>query len=258
MIGSLLGPELAELIAQRNFNQLREILISFAAPEIAEILADLTPKDQAILLRILPQKCAADVFEYLSVEDQENLLHALGNEEVAAILNELRPDDRTALLEELPAAATQKLLNLLSPTEKKIAVQLLGYPEKSVGRLMTPDLIAVRDDWTIKEVLDHVRENGRDSETLNVVYVIDDAGKLIDDVRIREFLLRPLDLKVRDVRDENFVALKVTDSEETAVSVFKKYDRTALPVVDSAGRLLGIVTVDDILDVVEKENTEDI
>ncbi|MDQ6630373.1 MAG: magnesium transporter [Verrucomicrobiota bacterium] len=258
MIGSLLRPELAELIAQRNFNQLREILISFAPPEIAEILADLTPKDQAILLRILPQKCAADVFEYLSVEDQENLLHALGNEEVAAILNELRPDDRTALLEELPAGATQKLLNLLSPTEKKIAVQLLGYPEKSVGRLMTPDFIAVRDDWTIKEVLDHVRENGRDSETLNVVYVIDDTGKLIDDVRIREFLLRPLDLKVREVRDENFVALKVTDSEETAVAVFKKYDRTALPVVDSAGRLLGIVTVDDILDVVEKENTEDI
>jgi magnesium transporter len=123
---------------------------------------------------------------------------------------------------------------------------------------MTPDFIAVKDDWTVKDVLDHIRDHGRDSETLNVVYVVDDRGKLIDDVRIREFLLQPLEIKVSDLRDRNFVALKVTDLEQDVVPIFRKYDRTVLPAVDSDGRLVGIVTVDDILDVAEKEATEDI
>ncbi len=123
---------------------------------------------------------------------------------------------------------------------------------------MTPDLIAVDADWTVKEVLDYVREHGQDSETLNVIYVVDDRGKLIDDIRIREFLLKPLETKVSDLMDENFIALNVTDSQEEAVNVFRKYDRTALPVVDSSGVLVGIVTIDDMLDVAEEEATEDI
>src|SRR4029077_4215976 len=129
-------------------------------------------------------------------------------EQVVAILNEMSPDDRTALLEELPSAAARQLIKLLTPEERQVAQALLGYPEGSVGRLMTPDFIAVHEDWTVKEVLDHVREFGRDSETLNVVYVVDDRGKLIDDVRIREFLLRPLTTKVSEIRDHNFVSLK--------------------------------------------------
>ena len=138
MIGSLLQPELVELIRQRNFNQLREILCGFPAPDIAEIFTDLSADDEAVLMRILPHDLATEVFEYLSVEDQEKLVQALGNEQVARILNEMPPDDRTALLEELPSAATQKLLNLLSPNERKIAADLLGYPKDSIGRRMTP------------------------------------------------------------------------------------------------------------------------
>ena len=123
---------------------------------------------------------------------------------------------------------------------------------------MTPDFIAVHDDWTVKEVLDHIREFGQDSETLNVIYVVDERGKLIDDLRMREFLLRPLDAKVSDFRDRAFVALKVNDSQEEALNSFRKYDRVALPVVDSRDVLVGIVTSDDMLDVAEEEATEDI
>jgi magnesium transporter len=127
-----------------------------------------------------------------------------------------------------------------------------------VGRLMTPDFIAVHEDWTVQQVLDYVREHGRDSETLNFVYVVDERGKLIDDVRMREFLLRPLTAKVSDIRDQTFGALNVTDSQQDALNVFRKYDRAALPVVDSNGVVVGIVTADDMLDVAEEEATEDI
>jgi magnesium transporter len=186
------------------------------------------------------------------------LLRAMAHEQVVAILNEMSPDDRTALLEELPSAAARQLIRLLTPEERRVATALLGYPENSVGRLMTPDFIAIKENWTVRQVLDYVREHGQDSETLNVVYVVDDEGKLIDDLRIREFLLRPLDARVSDFRDHTFVALNVTDSQQDALNVFRKYDRTALPVVDSNGVLVGIVTIDDMLDVAEQEATEDI
>ena len=258
MFGKLLGPEIGTLIKERNFAALKEIFSEWPPADLAELIADLGVEEQVVVFRLLPQVVAADVFEYLDREAQKSLLQAMGKEDVVKIVNEMSPDDRTALLEELPPTAVTGLLQLLSPDELKIAKNLLGYPERSVGRLMTVDYIAVRDDWTVNQVLDHIRQNGADRETLNVVYVVDDQGKLIDDIRIREFLLRPLEKKVSEIRDQNFVALKVTDSEKDAVEVFKKYDRTVLPVVDSEGRLVGIVTVDDVLDVLEQETTEDI
>src|SRR3954453_16240498 len=214
--------------------------------------------DRVIIFRVLPAALAADVFEYLDVDTQQSLLRCMAHEQVAAILNEMAPDDRTALLEELPSAAARQLIRVLTPEERRIATALLGYPEDSVGRLMTPDFIAVHEDWTVQQVLDYVREHGRDSETLNFVYVVDERGKLIDDVRMREFLLRPLTAKVSDIRDQTFGALNVTDSQQDALNVFRKYDRAALPVVDSNGVVVGIVTADDMLDVAEEEATEDI
>jgi magnesium transporter len=198
------------------------------------------------------------VFEYIGIEEQHNLLRAMAHEQVAAILNEMAPDDRTALLEELPSAAARQLIRLLTPEERRVATALLGYPEDSVGRLMTPDFIAVKEDWTVQDVLDYIRAYGQDSETLNVIYVVDDHGKLIDDIRMREFLLKPLISSVRDLMQKTFVALNVTDSQRDAVNIFRKYDRTVLPVIDSTGVLLGIVTVDDMLDIAEQEATEDI
>src|SRR5438132_10550461 len=258
MVGKILEPEIRSVIDARDFTALREIFREWPPADVAEVILDLPEDEQVIIFRVLPHALAADVFEYLDVDAQQKLLRAMAHEQVVAILNEMSPDDRTALLEELPSAAARQLIQLLTPEERKVAQSLLGYPEGSVGRLMTPDFVAVREHWTVKEVLDYVREHGRDSETLNVIYVVDDRGKLIDDLRIREFLLKPLSTKVSDIRDRTFVALKVNDSQEEALNAFRKYDRAALPVVDSNNVLVGIVTSDDMLDVAEEQATEDI
>ena len=258
MVGKLLAPEIESLIDARNFGALRELFREWPPADVAEVILDLPEDEQVIIFRVLPAALAADVFEYIGIEEQQKLLRAMAHEQVVAILNEMSPDDRTALLEELPSAAARQLIRLLTPEERHVATALLGYPEDSVGRLMTPDFIQVKEDWTVQHVLDYVRQYGRDSETLNFVYVVDERGKLIDDVRMREFLLRPLTAKVSEIRDQNFVALNVGDSQQDALNVFRKYDRAALPVVDSSGVLVGIVTADDMLDVAEKEATEDI
>jgi magnesium transporter len=258
VIGNLLQPELIELIEKRDFAQLRQILCNFDAADLVEIFHDLKSGDEAVLLRILPRKLAADVFEYLGLQEQEELVHALGKEQVAQILNDIAPDDRTAFLEELPAAVTQKFLNLLSPQERKIAADLLGYPKDSIGRRMTPEYVAIQQSWTVSEVLAHLRKVGRDRESFNQLYVVDDKGRLVDSVRLRNLVLVDLQTPVSEVFDHQSPALRATDDQETAVAAFKKYDRTILPVVDSGEVLVGVVTVDDVLDVAEQEATEDI
>ena len=258
MVGKILEPEIRSLIEARNFGALREVFREWPPADVAEVILDLPEDEQVIIFRVLPHTLAADVFEYLDFDAQQKLLHAMAHEQVVAILNEMSPDDRTAFLEELPSAAARQLIRLLTPEERRIAQSLLGYPEDSVGRLMTPDFIAVKEDWTVQQVLDYIREHGRDSETLNVIYVVDERGKVIDDIRMREFLLRPLGSAVRDMMEKVFVTLNATDSQQDALNVFRKYDRTALPVVDSSGVLVGIVTIDDMLDVAEAEATEDI
>src|SRR5437588_9833049 len=201
MVGKILVPEIKSLIDARDFAALREMFREWPPADVAEVILDMDEDDQVIIFRILPSALAADVFEYLDVEAQQKLLRAMAHEQVVGILNEMSPNDRTALLEELPSAAARQLIKLLTPEERGIAQALLGYPEGSVGRLMTPDLIAVDAGWSVKEVLDYVRENGQDSETLNVIYVVDDRGKLLDDIRMREFLLKPLTATVSDLMD---------------------------------------------------------
>ncbi|PYK79861.1 MAG: magnesium transporter [Verrucomicrobia bacterium] len=258
MVGKILIPEIRSLIEARNFAGLREIFRDWPRADVAEVILDLPQDDRVIIFRVLPAALAADVFEYLDVEAQQELLRGMAHEQVVAILNEMSPDDRTALLEEMPSLAARQLIQLLTPEERRIAQALLGYPEGSVGRLMTPDFVAVREHWTVKEVLDYVREHGQDSETLNFIYVVDERGKLVDDLRIRNFLLRPLDTRVDEIMDRNFVHLTVNETQEEALNIFRKYDRAALAVVDSNGVLVGIVTQDDMLDVAEEEATEDI
>jgi magnesium transporter len=214
--------------------------------------------DQAVVLRAVPTALAATTFEYLDLAAQQQVLRHLSSEEVAGILNAMAPDDRTAFLEEVPGSVATQLLALLTPQEQAVAHSLLAYGKGSIGRRMTPDYIAVHADWTVKHVLDYVRTHGKDRETLNVVYVVDDTGKLIDDIRMREFLLAPLHLNVRDLMDDQFVTLVVTDEKKTAVAAFRTYDRTALPVVDTRGVLVGIVTVDDVLDIAEREATREL
>jgi magnesium transporter len=250
--------DLEALIEARNFNALREQTKNWPAGDLAELMEPLPAEKEAIVFRLLPREQAAEVFSYLSSERQEELLKAMAHEDVAAILNAMDPDDRTSLLEELPANVIQHMLNLLSPRERHVASQLLGYKEDSVGRLMTPDFVRIRSHWTVERALDHIRRYGKDSETMSMLYVIDDNGRLIDDLRIRQLLLSPPDTLISDLMDSRFVSLKATDNRETAVEVFKDEDLFALPVTDKDNVLLGIVTVDDILDVAEEEATEDI
>lgn len=250
--------KIEEALSKRDFAALRESLKNWPPPDVAGLIQPLSREDQLIILRVLPRNLAAEVFEFLDLESQQQLLRAMGQEQVAAILNEMAPDDRTLLLEELPATMTKQMLTLLTPEERSVAVTLLGYPEGSIGRLMTPDYIAVRQDWTVQYVLDYIREHGHDSETLSMIYVVNDQGVLIDDIRIRAFLLAPLTQHVADLMDSRFVALKATDHQEDAVGVFQREQRTALPVTDSSGVLIGIVTIDDVLRIAEAAATEDI
>jgi magnesium transporter len=250
--------EIAALIRERDYGRLRDVLRNRPSSDLAAVLTDLSTDEQVLVFRILPRKNAADAFAYLSLEQQNALLKAMASEEAAALLNAMAPDDRTTFLEELPADATRQLLALLTPEERAVAVRLLGYPDGSIGRLMTPHYVAVRERWTVAEVLDYVRRHGQDSETLNVIYVIDENGALIDDIRISRILTAGPDATVRSLMDRRFVALKATDDQEAAVRVFRAEDRVALPVTDTAGILIGIVTVDDVLDVAEQAATEDI
>ena len=245
-------------IATRNFVELRESLEHLPAFEIGSLMYEMSAQNRVVAFRVLPRELAADAFEYLPFDIQQELLRSLGQEEVAAILDEMAPDDRTVLLDELPGTVTNQLLNLLNPQERRIAVQLLGYEEDTIGRLMTPDYVRLRADWTVQHALEHIRRYGHDSETLNLVYVVDDNGKLIDDIRIRKLLLAPPGVNVADLKDDTSISLKATDDQETAVEAMRRSDLTALPVTDSDGVLIGIVTIDDILDVAQAEATEDI
>jgi magnesium transporter len=241
-----------------DFTTLRQVLGRWDPAAIAAEIFDLPVEEQAIVFRILPRTSAAAVFEFLQAQTQQRLLRGLGQEEVAAILNDMAADDRTALLEELPAGVTKQLLAVLTPEERAVALSLLGYPEGSIGRLMTPHYLVVDEDWTVQQVLDHVRSHGQDSETLEMLYVTDDRGVLIDDIRLREFLLTSTAKRVADLMDYRFIALKATDPQRVAVGVFRQQGRKALPVVDSTGVLIGIVTLDDVLKVAENEATREI
>jgi magnesium transporter len=250
--------DLESLIEARDFTSLREQTRNWPAGDLADLMEPLSAEKEAVVFRLLPREQAAQIFSYLPIERQQELLKAMAHEEVVNILNDMSDDDRTELLEELPAQVTQKLLNSLSPEERHLASKLLGYAENSVGRLMTPHFVRVRPHWTVAQALDHIRRYGTDSETMSLVYVIDEKGKLIDDLRIRQILLASPETLISDLMDKRFVALKATDDQEVAVEAFKEADLNALPVTDTEGALIGIVTVDDIFDVAEEEATEDI
>lgn len=250
--------EIKELIGQHRWNELREALSVMLAPELADLLETLDPKDRMLAFRALPRAQASEVFSYFEPAKQNELVLQLTNEDARQILSDLTPDDRTALLEELPAEVTQQLLTLLSPEDLKEARTLLGYPEESVGRIMTPDYVAIRPEWTIQQALEHIRKHGRDAESLNMIYVVDEKSRLIDDLRLRQMFLADPQATVESIMDRNYPALRATDDREEAVRVMKQYDRFVLPVVHSDGVLLGIITSDDVLDVAEEEATEDI
>ena len=250
--------EIEALIEKGQLKALAESLASWANPEVAELILRLDKPHQVLVYRSLPRERAADVCAYLEPEDQDDVLDALTDADTRLLLANLSPDDRTAMLEELPAKVTRRLMQLLSPEDLAESRQLLGYPDESVGRLMTPDYIRLRAEWSCEQALAHVRKYGRDSEIFNILYVTDAGGKLVDIVRMRRLIMMDPQALIQDMLNYNCVSISAYDDREVAVEMIQRYDVNALPVVDSEGVLLGIVTVDDILDVAEEEATEDI
>ena len=245
------------MIAARDFAMLRKTFIECHPADLAELLSDIGENDQVVLFKLLPRELAANTFAYLCVTRQKHLLEAMDQQEIAWLLSVMSDDDRTALLERLPGNLAASMIQLLTPDERSVAQALLNFPEDSVGRLMTPEFLSISEEWTAQQVIDHIRTHGQDKETIHVVYVLDPSGKLIDDIRILQILLCSPDTPVREIRDKNFVALNVMDSRKTAIDQFRRYDRTSLPVTDLRGILLGIVTVDDVLDVQDEVATEE-
>lgn len=249
--------KLEQLLAEEQWFQLRTELTAMHPTEVAEFIESLDIEDQVVVFRILPLKVAARTFEDIELNTQVEMLKLLGQAKMTDILNRMSPDDRTQLLEELPSKVLRKTMNLLSDEERKIATELLGYPEYSVGRYMTPYYVAVKQDWTVQQVFDHIRKFGKKSETVNMIYVVDDKGKLIDDIRIGHFLFAEPNTMVKDLMDERFIFVNVNDDIEDVVQTFKQYDRQALPVLAGDQVLVGIITFDDIMDIEEEETTED-
>jgi magnesium transporter len=247
------------LVEARDWKSLKSELNNLLPQETAEVIEVLSKTEQIILFRLLSRVSAKETFQYLSHEEQESIIEGLAKDskKLTDLLNDLDPDDRTAFFEELPGKVSQRLMQMLSSEEREIATKLLGYPEESIGRLMTPDFVAVRSYFTVSQALSHIRKFGRNSETLNVIYLIDDQWRLVDDIRIREIILASLDQTLDEISDNQFISLNAYDDREVAIKVFQDNDRVALPVTDTDGTLLGIVTVDDVMDVIEEEATED-
>ena len=257
MLGKLLLPEVRDLIAAGDEKTLGEILNRWSPADVVDLFDALSDEEDLAGMKMMSGPQRARVFEYLDRRSQKHLLGALPHESVRSLLNEIADDDRTAILEELSEAEQERLLNLLSDEQRSIAESLLTYPENSVGRLMTPHFVAVLPHWTVQHVLDHIRQHGQDSETLNVVYIVNQDHKLIDDLRIRKILLAKPSQYLSEILDHNFVSLKANDPKREAVEVFRQYDRSALPVVDEQGKLLGVVTIDDVIDIAEESATAD-
>jgi magnesium transporter len=246
-----------EFLQSGNDAALREFLNEQNISDVAELLEENEQREMDIFLHLSMHR-AVSLFKILEHSNQKRIIKNLPPAKSAELLNEMQPDDRTDFLEDLPNEVVRELVKTLNPEERKITLSLLGYPENSVGRLMTPDYVYVHEYNTVAEVLDIIRHVGKDTETIDVIYVINDHGELLDDIRIREFLLAPPEKKVSDMMDGRYIELNVNDDQEAANEAFKMNNRVALPVVDDHNVLLGIVTIDDVLWVANEEFSEDI
>jgi len=252
------SPEIRGLLAQKKWGQMKSLLAKLEPSDVALLFQDCAPGEQVLLYRSLPPSLAADTFSFLPEEDQEHLLAHFNEQETRSLLAELSPDDRTELFEEMPADTVQRLMTLLSAQDRKEALHLLGFPEDSVGRLMSPDLAKVKAEMTVEEALQSLRTQAKETETLNIIYVVDDKGKLLDEVRLRRLVISSPATKISELMNGQYTALSAFEHEDRAVALMKQTGYFALPVTDSHGILLGVVTADDVLDVAVEGATDDI
>lgn len=257
MLVQLIKPEFEELIQAKDWVALKDVLADVPAADIADLLVELEGDVAVVIFRLLKKPLAADVFSTLPSGKGVELLELFNRQQLSDVMVNLEPDEQVSLMEELPGHLTQRVMNSMNLEDQKQVKKLLGYPEESVGRLMTPRYVRVKTDWTIERSMKHIRKYAEVAETLNRIYVVDDKEYLIDDLRLTELILADPEETIETLMDRSFETLMAYEDQEEAVKMFAKYDRAALPVVDTDGILVGIVTVDDVIDVAEEEATED-
>lgn len=260
--GNSMAVELADqvkmLLEERNHIELKRTIEKRHPSEIARVLEELAPETVGFVFRLLPKDRAIEVFDFMDVDKKQVLLYSLSGDMVATLLNEMSPDDRTELFEELPAKVVKKYLSLLSESERHLANMLLGYKEKSAGRLMTTDFVDLKEDQTVDDALNHVRKTAPDKETIYLLYVISKDRRLVGGLSLKELILAPGNKLIHEIMHRNIVSVSTDTDQEEVAHVFEEYDFIAVPVVDKEGRLVGIITHDDVLDIVREEDTEDI
>ena len=245
------------VIAAGDKLKLQEFLDHQRISDMVDLISE-NEDEESLIMKSLSLHRAVSVFKILEFSYQKRIIKGLSPHKTAELLNELPPDDRTSFLSELPSNVVRELVKMLDPEERKITLSLLGYPEGSVGRLMTPDYIYVYENNTVEEVLNTIRRFAKNSETIDVLYVINSKGELLDDIRIRDFILATPDKKVSELMDGRFISLYAEDDQEVANEAFKRNNRVALPVISQSNKLLGIITIDDVLWLANEEFGEDI
>lgn len=249
---------LKRLLENKQYSEFRKEIEEYNVQDVAEYLDELPEELRAQVFRILPKSVAADVFSYLDIDTQHKMITVMSEREAASILNELYADDAADLLEEMPANVVKKLLAAASPDTRRDINHLLNYPEDSAGSIMTVEFVDLKENLTVAQAIERIRKVGVDKETINVCYVLDSNRKLLGTVALRYLLLCEPDEVIGEIMHENVITIKTTDDQEEVARTFQKYDFTAMPVVDSEERLVGIITVDDVVDIIEHEATEDI
>lgn len=249
--------ELMDLLKTKQYTKLRQYLAELNDADIADLMNDLEEEDLLKVFRILPKDLAADVFSYLDVDYQQKIITSLSDKDAAGIINNLMADDAVDLLEEMPANIVKKLLANASPEARRDINHLLRYPEDSAGSIMTVEYVDLKENLTVDQAIERIRKVGVDSETINICYVLDSQRRLLGTVALRYLLLTPGDETIGDIMHENVIAINTLMDQEEVARQFQKYDFTSMPVVDNENRLVGIITVDDIVDIMQEETTED-
>ena len=250
--------EIRKLLTTCQYTSLRQRVAEMNEADVAALMEQLEEEEMLKMFRILPKDLAADVFSYLEVENQQMIITSLSERDAAGIIDNLMADDAVDLLEEMPANIVKKLLANASPDTRRDINLLLRYPVDSAGSIMTVEYVDLKETLTVAGAIERIRKVGLDSETINICYVLDAQRKLLGTVALRYLLLSEPDEIIGDIMHENVISINTLTDQEEAAAKFKKYDFTSMPVVDNENRLVGIITVDDIVDILEEEATEDI
>ncbi len=253
----LQGKQLIELLESKQYSKLRRLVSDMNEADIASIMDSMEDEDSLKMFRILPKDLAADVFPMMDVEDQKYIIMSLSNKEASSIIDNLMADDATDLIEEMPANVVKRILANASPETRADINHLLQYPDDSAGSIMTVEFVDLKEDMTVENAIDRIRDVGLDSETVNVCYVLDSKRVLKGTVALRYLLIMPKDALIGKIMNENVISVRTTTDQEDTAQTLQKYDFTVMPVVDTENRMVGIITIDDVVDIIEEEATED-